>query len=75
MRRDKLNKAEKAFLKDLRAVCVKHNLSISHEDGHGGFLIDRWSIRNDQWLSEATPADWLSEPDDVGGPTLEESHG
>ena len=29
----------KAFLEDLVAVCRKHNMSLSHEDGHGNFLV------------------------------------
>jgi hypothetical protein len=31
--------SKEAFLKDLIEVCKKHNLSISHEDSHGGFLV------------------------------------
>jgi len=27
------------FLEAIEAVCRKHGLSISHEDGHGGFQI------------------------------------
>lgn len=29
----------KAFLADLMALYDKHGLAISHEDGHGGFII------------------------------------
>jgi len=28
-----------AFLDEIRAVCERHGLVISHEDGHGGFEI------------------------------------
>lgn len=28
-----------AFLRDIEAVCKRHNISIGHEDGHGCFLI------------------------------------
>lgn len=43
-----------AFLADLVAVCRKHDLSLSHEDGHGSFLVrpsfDEFYAK---WLSEA----------------------
>ena len=43
-----------AFLADLVAVCRKHDLSLSHEDGHGSFLVrlgfDEFFAK---WLSEA----------------------
>lgn len=30
------------FLNDIRTVCIKHGLSISHEDYHGTFLIEKY---------------------------------
>lgn len=41
------------FLKDVDEVCKKHNLSISHEDGHGAFLIERYNKNNIEWLFNA----------------------
>ena len=28
-----------AFLNELEAVCKRHGMGISHEDGHGSFLV------------------------------------
>ena len=43
----------KAFLDDIEAVCRKHNLSISHEDGHGAFHVEDASDFNIGWLRDA----------------------
>jgi hypothetical protein len=50
------NAAVDAFISDLVAVCRKHNMSISHEDGHGAFEIESFSKDNIEWLSEAHDA-------------------
>ena len=42
-----------AFLKDLQAVCKKHNLSLGHEDGHGAFLIHPYGDVYVEWLNAA----------------------
>jgi hypothetical protein len=41
------------FIKDIETVCKKHNLSISHEDGHGSFIIEEYKESNIKWLSQA----------------------
>jgi hypothetical protein len=41
------------FIKDIEEVCKKHNLSISHEDGHGSFIIEEYKESNIKWLSQA----------------------
>lgn len=41
------------FLEDIKKVCEKHNLSISHEDGHGAFIIEDYDEYNIKWLFEA----------------------
>jgi len=41
------------FLKDIDEVCKKHNLSISHEDGHGAFEIEKYDKQNIIWLNNA----------------------
>lgn len=41
------------FLEEVIAVCRKHGFSLSHEDGHGGFKVERPSDRNFDWLREA----------------------
>lgn len=39
-----------AFLRELAALCKKHGRSISHEDGHGAFIIEEFSRRNIEGL-------------------------
>ena len=40
------------FLKEIEEVCKKHNLSISHEDGHGNFIVEAYDIENIKWLND-----------------------
>lgn len=40
----------KNFLDEIESVCKKHNLSISHEDCHGAFIIEDYSSENIEWL-------------------------
>lgn len=42
------------FFNEIDAVCKKYNLSISHEDGHGAFLINNYVDGNIEWLEDAT---------------------
>ena len=42
-----------AFLSDIGDVCIKHGLSISHEEIHGGFVIQVMSDYNIEWLLAA----------------------
>ncbi len=39
------------FLNEINEVCKKYNLSISHEDGHGAFEIEKYSEHNQNWLN------------------------
>ena len=41
------------FYNDLIAVFKKHNLSISHEDYHGSFLVENYNEQNIEWLKNA----------------------
>ena len=43
-----------SFLKDIDAVCRKHRLSISHEDGQGSFVIEAYKSSNIDWLYNAS---------------------
>ena len=43
----------KAFLADIIIVCSRHGLSLSHEDGHGAFIVQDYSEKNIEWLLEA----------------------
>jgi quinol monooxygenase YgiN len=46
---EKLEKA-KQFIEEILGVCRKFNLSISHEDGHGTFLIEEYNDYDADWL-------------------------
>ena len=50
-----LNKSEemKEFIDDIIKVMKKHNLSISHEDSHGAFIIEKYDECNIKWLKDA----------------------
>jgi hypothetical protein len=43
----------KEFFNDIDILCKKHNLSISHEDGHGAFIIKNYDVNNIEWLKSA----------------------
>ena len=45
--------ADDLFIEDVIEVYKKHGLSISHEDGHGAFLIEPISVHNIEWLRDA----------------------
>jgi hypothetical protein len=42
------------FLDEIESVCVKYGMSISHEDSHGGFIIERHKQENIDWLKDAS---------------------
>ena len=46
------------FIEEIETICKKYNLSISHEDGHGAFEIDKFSQDNIDWLKSAH-VNWL----------------
>lgn len=41
------------FLNDIKSVCEKYGLSISHEEYHGSFLIEEYDEDNIRWLFDA----------------------
>ena len=41
------------FLKDIEKVCKKYNLSLSHEDSIGLFVVTNYDERNIKWLFES----------------------
>lgn len=43
----------KAFLDDIEKVYKKYNLSISHEDGGGAFIIEDYDETDTDWLRSA----------------------
>ena len=40
------------FLNEIDDICKKYNLSISHEDCHGAFIIERYDNFNIKWLKD-----------------------
>lgn len=42
------------FKKDIIKLCKQYKLSISHEDGHGNFIIDEYKESNIEWFKSAT---------------------
>ena len=41
---------EKIFILEVLRLCKKHGFSISHEDGHGAFMLDTFNEYNVKWL-------------------------
>ena len=52
-RREGRLKIEHDFLVDVLRVCKNCGFSISHEDGHGSFIISKWSESDARWLGES----------------------
>lgn len=44
----------KQFLNELDELCQKHDISISHEDKHGGFIFQKYNQENIEWIKEAS---------------------
>ena len=49
-----MNSNINVFLEEIMTVCVKHGLSIAHEDSQGAFLIKNFDIKYAKWLMEAS---------------------
>ena len=43
----------RSFYKELIALYKKYDLSISHEDSHGGFIIENYNEHNVDWIMDA----------------------
>lgn len=41
------------FLKELESLFIKYNISISHEDQHGAFILEKYKQSNLEWLNQA----------------------
>lgn len=41
------------FLIELKKLCKKYNLSISHEDYMGAFIIEKYDEDNINWINDA----------------------
>ena len=42
------------FYNDLINLYKKYGISISHEDGHGGFILEEYDEFNIQWIKDAS---------------------
>ena len=42
-----------SFLDDIVDVYKKHNLSLSHEDLFGGFIVQEYKEKNVKWIKQA----------------------
>lgn len=42
------------FYNEIDEVCKKYNLSISHEDGHGAFIVEEYDKKNIEWLKDSS---------------------
>lgn len=40
------------FLNEIDNICKKYNLSISHEDSHGCFILEKYNDYNIKWLKD-----------------------
>jgi hypothetical protein len=61
-------KAGKEFLDAFEALCKKHNVSISHEDGHGGFLLEPYRPSLVEWAKNADYGRYTTDDDHEGEP-------
>jgi ubiquinone/menaquinone biosynthesis C-methylase UbiE len=42
-----------AFLQEIARICKEHGFSLSHEDTHGSFIVEKYDKDNIQWLMQA----------------------
>ena len=42
------------FINEVINLMKKYNLSISHEDTHGAFIIEKYNDYNIKWFKDAT---------------------
>lgn len=40
------------FLNEIDNICKKYNFSISHEDSHGAFILEKYNYYNIKWLRD-----------------------
>lgn len=50
MRENKVDEKLKNFLEEIEKICKAHNISISHEDEHGGFLFIEYNEECMEWF-------------------------
>ena len=42
-----------SFMKEYEELCIRHGLSLGHEDYEGGFIIDEYDADNVEWVKAA----------------------
>lgn len=42
-----------SFMKEYEELCMRHGLSLGHEDYEGGFIIDEYDADNVEWVKAA----------------------
>lgn len=47
------DKRADAFLDELEELCKKHDITISHEDGHGAFILENYDYTLQGWIRAA----------------------
>jgi hypothetical protein len=52
-----------SFISEIEIVCIRHGFSISHEDGHGSFIIEKYDEDNIKRLESAAIGETLSKSD------------
>ena len=55
----------KSFYEELIALFKKYDLSISHEDYYGGFIINNYDENNVNWLTNASLEAKIKLPEDL----------
>ena len=63
------------FMKEYEELCVRHGLSLGHEDYEGGFIIDEYDADNIEWVKAAMNGFELREKIAVEEKELSESLG
>lgn len=48
------------FYEEIDKICKEYDYSISHEDQHGGFIIEKYNTSNLLWLKEAAAGESLN---------------
>lgn len=58
----------KSFYDELIALFKKYDLSISHEDYYGSFIVDNYDENNVKWLTNAYLEAKIKLPEDLSQP-------
>jgi hypothetical protein len=58
-----MNKPVDRFIAELVAVCRKHGMSISHEDTHGNFVIEKFDDDLVEWFNDASVGESMPAPE------------